>query len=221
MYNHIKAQVERLCKVDGLKGVHLDYVRYSDVILAKALQPVYNLVQDKEYPEFDFCYCETCREKFKAKSGLNVMELEDPSANAEWRQYRYDSVTKLVNRLVDVVHSHSKLITAAVFPYPELARIICRQSWDQWNLDAVFPMVYQNFYDEDINWIGSSVEKGVNGIDNRMPLFAGLYLPELSPSELKQAMVVSHLNGAAGVAVFDYGGCKPGHFTTISTYKNE
>jgi uncharacterized lipoprotein YddW (UPF0748 family) len=219
VYEHIKSQVERLSSVEGIKGIHLDYVRYSDVILAKALQPQYGLVQDKEYPEFDFCYCETCRDKFLEQSGIDVYELEDPTASAEWRQYRYDSVTELVNRLVEVAHGKDKLITAAVFPYPELARTICRQSWDDWNLDAFFPMVYQNFYDEDIPWIKYATEQGVNDLNGKAPLITGLYLPEIADKDFSSAVKKSFEGGAKGVALFDWGGSKDIHYDVMRNFQ--
>ncbi|WP_372775986.1 hypothetical protein [Mangrovibacterium sp.] len=203
VYKHIEKQVKELCAVEGLKGVHLDYVRYSDVILAKALQPKYNLVQDKEYPEFDFCYCETCQAKFKEQSGIDVSKLEDPTQSEEWRQYRYQSVTDLVNRLVKVAHQNNKLISAAVFPYPELARTICRQSWDEWDLDAVFPMVYQNFYDENMHWIKTSTQKGVRDLNNEKPIITGLYLPQIPEGKFPIAVKKAFKGGASGVAVFD------------------
>jgi uncharacterized lipoprotein YddW (UPF0748 family) len=215
VYQHIEKQVKELASVKGLKGIHLDYVRYSDVILAKALQPKYNLVQDKEYPEFDFCYCETCIAKFKAESGIDISKVEDPTAIEEWRQFRYNSVTTLVNRLVEVAHENNKLISAAVFPYPELARTICRQSWDDWNLDAVFPMIYQNFYDEDMKWIKTSTRKGVRDLKGRTALVTGLYLPKIPEGEFPAAVKNSFKGGAQGVAIFDEGKITDDQLNTI------
>ncbi|MCK4991270.1 MAG: hypothetical protein KAS29_12315, partial [Bacteroidales bacterium] len=37
-------------------GIHLDYIRYPDVILAEGLWDKYGLVMDREYPQFDYCY---------------------------------------------------------------------------------------------------------------------------------------------------------------------
>jgi hypothetical protein len=38
-----------------------------------------------------------------------------------------------------------KKLTAAVFPYPEMADHMVRQRWDKWNIDEVYPMIYHNF----------------------------------------------------------------------------
>ena len=145
--------VAGLAAVDNLGSVHLDYIRYPDVILPIALWPKYNLVQDKEYPDFDFCYCDVCRARFRAQSGLDPKELPDPAANQAWLQYRYDTITRVVAEMADVVHARGKRLTAAVFPTPAIARRLVRQDWTKWNVDAVLPMVYNGFYKEDVPWI--------------------------------------------------------------------
>jgi hypothetical protein len=58
---HLAGVFGELSEIPNLGSVHLDYIRYPDVILPVALWPRYNLVQDKEYPDFDFCYCAVCR----------------------------------------------------------------------------------------------------------------------------------------------------------------
>ena len=50
-------------------GVHLDYVRMPDVILPVSLWKNYGIEQKEELPEYDYCYCDVCRELFKAKTG--------------------------------------------------------------------------------------------------------------------------------------------------------
>ena len=217
VYVHVEKEVMSLMSVRGLRGVHLDYIRYSDVILPVGLWEKYNLVQDREYPEFDFCYCDTCREKFLEDSGIDIRTLEDPTASDEWRRYRWDSVTRFVNRLADRVHADSpgKMLTAAVFPYPELARMICRQDWAQWNLDAFFPMIYHTFYNEDIPWIGDAVARGVADLKGRAPLYAGLFVPSLPPEKIREAVDISLKNGAAGICWFQYASLTEEHYRVI------
>ena len=50
----VNRTVAELASYDQLDGIHLNYIRHPDVILPAALQPEHNLVQDREYPEFDF-----------------------------------------------------------------------------------------------------------------------------------------------------------------------
>ncbi|MGE5359246.1 MAG: hypothetical protein ACM3NQ_09525, partial [Bacteroidales bacterium] len=131
--------VGELAAIGGLASIHFDYIRYPDVILPVALWPKYKLVQDREYPEFDFCYCRTCRDRFKARAGRDPMELADPSHHKDWLQYRYDAITGIVNTLADEARRHGTLATAAVFPTPAIAKALVRQEWTSWKLDAVMP----------------------------------------------------------------------------------
>ena len=40
-------------------------------------------------------------------------------------------------------------------------------------------------------------------LDGRLPLYAGLYVPELDPDELAQAVRAAIAGGASGVALFE------------------
>ena len=62
---------KKLMEVEGLASVHLDYVRYPDVILGADLQPKYNIVQDTEMPEYDYDYHPNARAGFKKISELS------------------------------------------------------------------------------------------------------------------------------------------------------
>jgi uncharacterized lipoprotein YddW (UPF0748 family) len=200
--DHLAKMVSDLGDTANLDGIHLDYIRYPDVILPVALWKKYNLVQNEELPQFDYCYCEVCRNAFKQQTGEDPLKLPDPPANAAWRQYRYDSVTKLVNHLVEVAHGKRKQITAAVFPTPALARKMVRQDWVHWNLDAVLPMVYHSFYNEQPEWIERAVREGVTALPKDRPLYAGLYLPDLKGDDFDRAVTFAMAGGAEGVSLF-------------------
>jgi len=202
--DYLIEKVSKLGDIEGLKGIHLDYIRYSDVILPKGLWSKYNLVMDREYPEFDFCYCDVCRDNFKAQTGIDPSELQNPSMNKEWKQYRYNSITHLVNKLSDAAHRKGKQISAAVFPTPTIAKKIVRQDWVNWNLDMVYPMVYHNFYEKDVNWIKDAVKEGVDALKGKMPLFSGLYIPKLTSDELAEAIKYAFESGAQGICLFGY-----------------
>ena len=194
--------VEELAQFKGLAGIHLDYIRYPDVILPKGLHAKYGIVQDKEYPQYDYCYCPVCREAFKAKTGLDPLKLPDPSQNEAWRTYRENTVTSLVNRASEKIRKSGKLATAAVFATPDLARKFVRQNWPVWDLDAVFPMIYHNAYDEPIPWIRTATEEGVRALHGRMRLYSGIFVPKLPGKDLKTAIAEALKGGADGVSFF-------------------
>ena len=198
---YIKSNVRKLTQVEGLASIHLDYVRYVDVILGADLQPKYNLVQDREMPEYDYGYHPIAREGFKEIFGYDPMDLDHPELSTEWRQYRLNAITSLVNELIEIAHSEGHQMTAAVFPFPEMSRQMVRQAWNDWNLDAAFPMLYNNFYRESVDWIGFATGQGVNDVE--FPIFAGLYSPALkNPADLEKAIQLAKENGADGISIF-------------------
>lgn len=198
---YIKNNVRELSEIEGLASIHLDYVRYVDVILGADLQPKYGLVQDREMPEYDYGYHPIAREGFKEIFGKDPIDFEHPELSTEWRQYRLNAVTSLVNELAEIAHAKNQKITAAVFPFPEMARQMVRQAWNDWNLDAAYPMLYQNFYRENINWIGFATEQGVSDVD--FPIISGLYSPALrEPNDLEKAILLAKEKGAKGISIF-------------------
>jgi len=200
---YLEDDVRSILSKPYVDGIHLDYVRFCDVILPLNLWSQYKIEQTKELPQYDYCYCEVCRSQFKAWRGVDVADMEYPEASLSWRQFRYNAINQVVNRLANVALENRKPITAAVFPTPEVARRIVRQDWTNWNLSGVCPMIYHGFYKEDVRWIGDAVKEGVHFLNGKFPLYAGLYLPDFKTNEeLKQGMQYALQNGAAGISLF-------------------
>jgi hypothetical protein len=218
VYQFLEELYGRIADIPEVDGIHLDFIRFPDVILAPGLWKKYGLVMDKEVPQFDYCYCDKCVSDFKAQTGIDIKAVEDPSQVEAWKQFRYDLITNLVNRLMKVVHARNKLINAAVFPGPgSVAKKIVRQEWDKWDIDAFFPMNYNDFYLEGTKWIGEVCKEAVTALDHKKPVYSGLFIcpdpekkvhepdPEnhgLVPEELEAAIRESMDNGAAGICLF-------------------
>ena len=197
--NDMRTQLEK----DYVDGIHLDYVRFCDVILPVNLWDKYNIVQIQELPEYDYCYCDVCKAKFKAWSGVDLDTIAYPEASLSWRQYRYNAITHIVNQVAVHAKTKGKPLTAAVFPTPEVARRNVRQDWINWHLDGIFPMIYHGFYKESVKWIGDAVAEGVRGIDGRFPLYAGIFLSDFANlNEIAQGISYALTNGASGVSLF-------------------
>lgn len=224
VYQFLAEMYGAVADVPEVDAIHLDYIRFPDVILGKGLWDKYGLVMDREFPEYDYCYCDKCVSDFKEQTGIDIKSVEDPSQIQEWKQFRYDLITNIVNRLAEVVHEKGKLINAAVFPGPNsVAKKTTRQEWDKWELDAVFPMNYNDFYLEGPEWVGDVTKEGVTALaasGNKIPLYSGLFIcpnpenktqendPEnhgLIPGEIETAIRVSMENGAAGICLFTPG----------------
>lgn len=201
---HVLELVEGLAKVEDVASVHLDYIRYPDIFLPIGLLPKYDLVQNEELPEYDFCYCEVCVEEFKSIHHKDPRGLEHPAIDMEWKQFRLNKIRELVQDAYAIAHRNDKLLTAAVFPYPEMADHMVRQRWDKWKVDAVLPMIYHQFYLEDTDWIGFATAQGVRDLESRpTELHTGLYVPGMEPGELREAIAQAKRNGARGVSFFD------------------
>ena len=232
VYAFLENLYVQIAELEEVDGIHLDYIRFPDVILARGLWDKYGLVMDREYPQYDYCYCDHCVEDFKEVSGKDILAVEDPSQVEEWKQFRYDLITSIVNRLVERVHASDKQITAAVFPGPNsVARKIVRQEWDKWNLDAFYPMNYNDFYLEGTRWIGEVTHEGVSALNNEKPLYSGLFIcpnpetksqqadPEnhgLVPEELEDAIRESMQNGATGICLFTPGRMTDAHWEVFA-----
>lgn len=221
----------KVAEVEEVDAIHLDYIRFPDVILARGLWKKYGLTMDREYPAYDYCYCDKCVSDFKAHSGIDIKSVEDPSTIEEWKQFRYDLITDMVNRLTEVAHSRGKQINGAVFPGPNsVAKKIVRQEWDKWPIDAFFPMNYNDFYLEDAKWIGEVTKEAVTTVNNEKPVISGLFIcpnperktlepdPEnhgLLPKELGDAIRESMKNGAAGICLFTPGRMTDEHWAVF------
>lgn len=200
---YLEKYVADVLAKDYIDGVHLDYVRFCDVILPVNLWDNYNIEQTKELPQYDYCYCDVCKAKFKEEYGTDLADIQYPEASLSWRLFRYNAITKIVNNLAAVAHQHKKLITAAVFPTPEIARRNVRQDWTNWKLDGICPMTYHAFYKEKITWIGDAVAEGIHFLAGAFPLYAGIYLSDFkSDDEIGQAIQLALKNGASGISFF-------------------
>ena len=231
-YQFLENMYARIAELEEVDAIHLDYIRFPDVILARGLWDKYGLVMDQEFPQYDYCYCEDCTGTFKAQSGIDISSMEDPSQVEEWKQFRYNLITSIVERLVTSIHSKGKQVNAAVFPGPHsVAKKLVRQEWDKWPVDAIFPMNYNDFYLEGTDWIGAVTKEAVTSTEGAVPIFSGLFIcpdpskktdepdPEnhgLIPEELGEAVRQSMENGATGICLFTPGRMTDAHWEELA-----
>lgn len=214
----LQQRVAELAAYPGLASVHLDYIRLPDVILASALQPNYGIVQDREYPPYDYCYCSSCRAAYQEAGGPDPATEADPAADPAWRQFRCDLVTRLVtDGLSPVIRAAGKQVTAAVFPNWQHVR----QEWSRWGLDAALPMLYHSFYHEGIDWVRAECARGVAALGPATPLYSGLFVPALTPDELVAAVRASLEGGAQGVSLFASGSLSDEHWRAFARVNRE
>ena len=228
---YLKERVAELASIKGLAGVHLDFIRYPDAILPYGLHQSRNVVQDKVYPLWDFCYCDTCRENFKALTGIDPLDLEDPTSDARWMQYRWDASSAVADALCQEIHNHGKIASVAVFATPEESRKLVRQDWPAFhNVDVFFPMIYHKFYDWDDYHVLTATREGVTELktnDNNGVLCSGLFTGHVPQDRILEFMLYARTGGSTGVAFFSLEGIDRNHGyweqlkTAIADFKNK
>ncbi len=197
---YIKDKIRDYCEVEGLNGIAIDYHRFVDVVLPTTLWPTYGIVQDREYAEWDFGYHPAMIEKFMQTHDYDPRELEDPSLDDDWLQFRCDQITEVANEIAEVVHSYGKTMAASPFPTPAMSRKMVRQDWGKWNLDIVFPMVYHNFYTGDVSFISDCTIDNVEQKNPQTTLYCGMMATD--GPEMIESMEAAFNSGAEGIAVF-------------------
>ena len=73
-----------------------------------------------------------------------------------------------------------------------------------------------NYYRKDIGWIRDQTEKGVRLLASDIPLYSGLFVPQLSPDGLAQAFDASIAGGARGVSLFSASAMTDEHWRSFS-----
>ncbi|MBR9920706.1 MAG: hypothetical protein GYB31_07680 [Bacteroidetes bacterium] len=219
----IYAQVDSILQIEGVAGISCDYTRYVDVILPETLQPNYGLVQDKEYPEWDYGYHPYMIEKFMKEYGYDPRDQVEPAFDWKWVTFRYEQVNEIVNKLAVIAQMHGKEISASPFPSPTVARRICKQDWANWNLDFVFPMVYYGFYGgTDEEWIAACVRESKSAMDDRdAEVYAGFFVPDhLNDTiPLSKAWEIARQHGASGISVYDFNSITDEQWEMIREFK--
>ena len=200
---HVRKKVESYCEVEGLNGIAIDYHRFVDVILPTTLWPRYGIVQDREYPEWDYGYHPEMIAAFQKEHGYDPREQEDPSADDLWLQFRCDQITEVANMISDVVHSYGKVMAASPFPTPKMSKRMVRQDWGKWNLDIVFPMVYHGFYTGDVSFITDCTIENVRDKNPMTTLYCGM--TATNGPDMFRCMDEALNNGAEGIAIFTVG----------------
>lgn len=203
---HINNKIKTYCEVEGLNGIAIDYHRFVDVVLPTTLWPKYGIVQDREYPQWDYGYHPAMIKLFKEKYGYDPREQEDPSADDQWLQFRCDQITEVANMISETVHSYGKKMGASPFPTPAMSRKMVRQDWGKWNLDIVFPMVYHTFYTGDVSFISDCTIENVRDKNPMTTLYCGMTASN-SPT-MFQCMDEALNNGAEGIAIFTVSGLR-------------
>lgn len=203
---YLKNKIKAYCEVEGLNGIAYDYHRMVDVVLPTTLWKRYDVVQDKEYAEFDYGYHPAMIEKFKSQYGYDPREQEDPAFDETWRQFRCDQISEVANEFSEIIHSYGKAASASPFPTPKMAMRMVRQEWSKWDLDIVFPMVYHNFYTADTTFFRDCMLDAT--IDKNEKTTLGCGMTATDGPHMFECMDAAFHAGAQAISVFTVNGLK-------------
>lgn len=217
----LQQKVHELTKIKGLYGIHLDYIRYVDVILPEALQPKYGLKQDHIMPEFDYGYHPEMRKLYKQRYGVDPLELDNYQSDSTWIRFRLDELNKTVNLLPPIAHEAGMQLTAAVFPTPAMSRDMVRQDWESWQLDCFYPMTYFKFYNEDHQWAKLVTDTNIRSVRADRTV-CGLYLPDITDST-DFSRAIHHIleSKPKGISIFELRGLNESHYNTVKKINNK
>jgi uncharacterized lipoprotein YddW (UPF0748 family) len=189
---------ELAARYPELDGLHLDYIRYPDVL---PFTPGARFDVG-----LDFGFGEASRARFHADTGLDA-PFRDEGRNAEafdeWRRGRVTEVVREIGRAARGARPGLAL-SAAVWAYPDRAYLSLYQDWTRWLqedlLDFAVPMAYTR--DPRLFTLLTGANAGAGG--RRAWLGLGVWLfassPDLAAAQLRDARALP----TEGIALFSY-----------------
>jgi uncharacterized lipoprotein YddW (UPF0748 family) len=190
---------ELLQNYPDFDGLHLDYIRYPDVL---------PFIPGSRFGVgLDFGYGAGTRARFEAETGLVAGFGAAPAVANRWDAWRRDQVTALVAAVREgaLAVQPDALLSAAVWSYADRAYLALGQDWRGWLeadlIDFAVPMAY-TLDDRLLGYLAASF----SGLPKRERVWVGLgtWLFRKNPS---RALVQLGIAGAAengGEALFSW-----------------
>jgi uncharacterized lipoprotein YddW (UPF0748 family) len=191
---------ELLARYPALDGLHLDYIRYPDVL---PFSP-----GSRFGVGLDLGHGAATRERFRRETGREPPSPPERLANAElWDAWRRDKVTELVARIGDAARAArpGAALSAAVWAFADRAYLSAGQDWRRWLeeglLDFAVPMAYTP--DERL-FRYQAAELAHVGRAERVWLGVGAWLFAREPEGALAQVRAARAAGAAGDALFSW-----------------
>jgi len=190
---------ELLARYPTLDGLHLDYVRYPDVL---PFSP-----GSRFGVGLDFGYGDASRKRFFEETGKRAPFGESLGNANPWDTWRRERVDELVERIALEARAVNQDLemSAAVWMYANRAYLSMGQDWRRWLeagwLDFAVPMIYTL----DDRLLRYQVEH-FEGLDLAPRIWAGLgtWLFASNPSRALEQMRIVRDSRLPGEALFSY-----------------
>lgn len=207
--DYVVENVKRVCEVDGIDGICLDYCRIVDCVLPISLAHNYDgLCQNTEvFPQYDFGYHPAALKLFTDKYGYDPRNSDDPSRDTVWCNFRTGLITEVANLAAETAHSYGKKVTASPFASVGIASFMVSQKFNDWNLDFVFPMEYADFYSMEPGFVYDATTQNRELKNPSTALYCGLGAELGGDFEsLRENMEAAFAAGAQGISLYTVAG---------------
>ena len=208
VHDYVRENVRRVCEIEGIEGICLDYCRIVDRVLPISLSYKYDKVQDAEvFDEYDFGYHPVALEKFMGEYGYDPRLTPDPSRDSLWCSFREKLITDVANVAAETAHSYGKKVCASPFVCVQLASFMVGQNYAEWDLDLVFPMAYSDFYSMEPGFVYDAVRHNCQHRNPETEIYCGLGA-ELGGTfeDLIENMDAAFSAGARGISLYTVAG---------------
>ncbi len=190
---------ELLARYPRLDGLHLDYIRYPDVLpIAPGSRFGVGL---------DFGYGERTRERFRSETGLRAPYGESLANANRWDAWRRDAVTELVReirRQATAVQPEVRM-SAAVWTYADRVYLALGQDWRRWLEEGLIELAVPMAYTLDDRLLRYQAEHFANlALGSRIWLGLGSWLFAKDPERARAQIRIAREAGTAGEALFSW-----------------
>jgi uncharacterized lipoprotein YddW (UPF0748 family) len=190
---------ELVARYPELDGLHLDYIRYPDVL---------PFIPGSRFGVgLDFGYGDATRARFERETGRNAPAVGDREGSTRWDDWRREQVTKLVQEIRGAARAVSPTLalSAAVWCYADRAYLSMGQDWRGWLADDLLEFAVPMAYTTDDRLLRQMAESftGLRGHE-RIWFGLGVWLFDGEPARaVLQRRLASEI-GLRSQALFSY-----------------
>jgi uncharacterized lipoprotein YddW (UPF0748 family) len=190
---------ELFARYPGLDGVHLDYIRYPDVL---------PFVPGSRFGVgLDFGYGSATRQRFEAETG-KAAPFGDSTANANrWDSWRREQVSDLVRRIGGALRERDPdvALSAAVWTYADRAYLVLGQNWRGWLDEGLIEFAVPMSYTVD-DALLTQMSQAFAGLPTGQRIWVGLgsWLFKSNPARAQRQVEIVREAGGGGDALFSW-----------------
>jgi uncharacterized lipoprotein YddW (UPF0748 family) len=191
---------ELLARYPQLDGLHLDYIRYPDVL---PFSP-----GSRFGVGLDLGHGEPTRRRFRDETGLEAPRPPDRLGNAErWDAWRRDRVTELVRHIAAAARAARPglAMSAAVWADADRAYLAAGQDWRRWLEEGLLDFAAPMAYTLDTRLFGYQVDALSGSVFGpRTWIGIGAWLFAKRPAGAVEQVNLARGAGAPGLVLFSW-----------------